>query len=164
MEFRLLKVSRKEAMKRGDKQYFTGRTCIRGHIAPRQVVNGRCAACHAERSWAESRYDIRKVMVKSARQRAAKTGLDFRITADDVPLDDCCPICRVAFHKKPQARMPSSEQNSPSLDRVIPALGYVPGNVAVICRDCNSKKGGASLEELERIVKFIKAHGYANHQ
>jgi len=41
--------TRAEARARGLKQYFTGRPCKHGHVAPRQVVNSTCTACSNER-------------------------------------------------------------------------------------------------------------------
>ena len=46
-------VSRKEALERGLKRYFTGKPCKNGHIAERFVSNGRCVECAHEcgRDW-----------------------------------------------------------------------------------------------------------------
>jgi hypothetical protein len=38
-------VSRKEAKARGLKRYFAADVCLRGHIAERNVCNGRCVTC-----------------------------------------------------------------------------------------------------------------------
>jgi hypothetical protein len=35
-------------------------------------------------------------------------------------------------------------------------LGYVPGNVFVICWRANFLKSNASLDELEKIMKYVK--------
>lgn len=45
MENRLEIVSRADAKAQGLKWYFTGVPCKHGHIAERQVVNGRCREC-----------------------------------------------------------------------------------------------------------------------
>ena len=46
-------VSRKEAIERGLKRYFTGKPCKNGHVAERFVSNGRCVECAHEcgRDW-----------------------------------------------------------------------------------------------------------------
>lgn len=41
-------ISRKEALERGLKRYFTGKPCKRGHVAERQSSNGTCMDCYAE--------------------------------------------------------------------------------------------------------------------
>lgn len=38
-------IPRKEAMQRGMKRYFTGETCIKGHIAERKVHSWACCEC-----------------------------------------------------------------------------------------------------------------------
>ncbi len=57
---------RAEAKKRGEKQYFTGTPCKRGHIAPRWTVNGQCETCRAE--WVKRNPERRKAAVKKYRQ------------------------------------------------------------------------------------------------
>lgn len=48
--------------------------------------------------------------------------------------------------------------NSPSLDRIIPKKGYVPGNVQVISWRANSLKKDANLRELADLGQFaVKA-------
>jgi hypothetical protein len=42
---------------------------------------------------------------------------------------------------------------SPSLDRIIPERGYVPGNVRVVSDRANRLKGKRSLEELRRLAR-----------
>lgn len=46
--------TRKEAIERGFKHYFTGRPCKRGHIKPRVVTGRQCVDCsrNAARMWA----------------------------------------------------------------------------------------------------------------
>lgn len=38
-------ISRKDASKNGRSKYYTGRTCIHGHDAPRYVSTGACTKC-----------------------------------------------------------------------------------------------------------------------
>jgi hypothetical protein len=40
-------ISRKEALERGLKRYFTGKECPHGHITVRHTVNGACIGCVA---------------------------------------------------------------------------------------------------------------------
>jgi hypothetical protein len=44
-----------------------------------------------------------------------------------------------------------------SLDRIVPELGYVKGNIAVISNRANSLKSNATLEELERLCAWLKS-------
>jgi hypothetical protein len=65
-----------------------------------------------------------------------------------------CPCCGVKFvlhwgtNRKP-------EPKSPSYDRFIPQLGYVKGNVFLICWRCNNLKRDATAEELFKIAEWM---------
>jgi hypothetical protein len=45
---------------------------------------------------------------------------------------------------------------SPSLDRIIPSLGYVKGNVVVISVKANAIKSNATLQEIEMVANWLK--------
>ena len=46
--------------------------------------------------------------------------------------------------------------DSPSIDRLIPRLGYVRGNVSLLCWRCNNLKRDATLHELKTVCKWLK--------
>ena len=46
--------------------------------------------------------------------------------------------------------------DTPSLDRLIPELGYVKGNVAFISYKANRIKSNATLPEVEAVVAWMK--------
>lgn len=43
-----MKTTRKEALEAGEQYFFTGRKCLRGHIAKRLVSSGQCTICSAK--------------------------------------------------------------------------------------------------------------------
>jgi hypothetical protein len=45
----MMEATRKAAIAKGDAQYFTGKACQHGHVAPRRATNGECLVCRAER-------------------------------------------------------------------------------------------------------------------
>jgi hypothetical protein len=45
--------------------------------------------------------------------------------------------------------MVSHSQNAPTIDKIIPGLGYTKDNVDIICRSCNTKKQDATADEHE---------------
>lgn len=47
---------------------------------------------------------------------------------------------------------------SPSIDRIKPELGYVEGNVAVISRRANMIKSDATLEEVSKVLEWMKGY------
>lgn len=44
--------------------------------------------------------------------------------------------------------------NSPSLDKIVPELGYVKGNIVVVSLRANQIKSDATIEELQAVAKF----------
>lgn len=42
-----------------------------------------------------------------------------------------------------------------SLDRIVPSLGYVPGNVAVISHRANRIKSDATADELRAVADWL---------
>jgi hypothetical protein len=55
----------------------------------------------------------------------------------------------------------TSHDASPSLDRINPAWGYQPGNIAVISYRANRAKGGMRAEELDQIASWMRGKGLA---
>ncbi len=99
--------------------------------------------------------DKRYYMWKGSHKRAKEQGSFWNLQLEDVPLiPDFCPVLGIPLDKESKRRGP----NSPSLDRVIPVLGYTPGNVCVISWRANDLKKDASVEELEAVVKYIRRH------
>ncbi len=95
-------------------------------------------------------------MLKNARRRAKDCGVPFSITEADCIVPAVCPILGIPlFRGKGQNGF---SDNSPSLDRIIPELGYVPGNVCVISYRANRIKSDASRAELHAIADYIDRH------
>lgn len=46
--------------------------------------------------------------------------------------------------------------DSPTLDRFIPELGYIQRNVSILCWRCNNLKRDANINELRKIVDWMK--------
>jgi len=99
-----------------------------------------------------------RVMVKGARGRAKEHGVPFGITAKYIkscfPKDGCCPITRQPFERGSGKCGPQSM----SLDRIIPDLGYISGNIAVISHLANTIKQNCTEPEVfRRIADYIEA-------
>jgi hypothetical protein len=100
-----------------------------------------------------SDWDRYKVyMVRRAKHRTKKLNLPFDITPDDIVIPEFCPI----FGIKLQVAERRHNDNSPALDRIVPELGYVKGNIIVISQRANVLKRDASLEELQALVDGLR--------
>jgi hypothetical protein len=93
-----------------------------------------------------------KYLLHGARKRAKDKGLPFNLTVDDVRIPAVCPVLGVPL--EPGSRQ--QKDRAPSLDRFIPALGYVRGNVRVISWRANSLKADGTIEEFERILAYMR--------
>lgn len=96
---------------------------------------------HPDRLRATRRTNDRK-------QRALKQGVPFALPTKDEPMCPvACVMCSAPFAPYPDALQPT-------LDRVVPDLGYVPNNVQWIHNSCNSLKGTYTLSE----TKVLASH------
>lgn len=102
----------------------------------------------------DSQRSVADKLIRSAKDRATKEGIAFSITTEHFDVPSNCPICDVEMRVATGIRGGASY--SPTLDKRIPHLGYVPGNVAVICKKCNSLKGDATSEHLRKIADWIE--------
>lgn len=95
---------------------------------------------------------ITQRMLRCARSRAKQQNIPFDLTADDIIIPEFCPILGL----KLEIASGKAEDNSPSLDKIIPSLGYVKGNICVISNRANRIKYNASLDELKKVVSFLE--------
>jgi hypothetical protein len=93
-----------------------------------------------------------KTLLILARSRAKKQGVPFDLQVEDIEIPINCPILGIplVFGKgKP-------EKGSPTLDKFVPSLGYVKGNVTVISHLANRIKNEASAEEVQKVAEWMK--------
>jgi len=90
-------------------------------------------------------------MIRRVQSRAHELGIPFNLTPDDLDIPDVCPALGI--------KLDSDERElKPSIDRIIPRLGYVKGNVCVISVRANRIKNNATADELRRIANYIDEH------
>lgn len=149
-----------------DKLAKNGKPCERGARHPGAHGNRWCPRCgrlerngHSrytkcanegwERRWAKN---PRRKLLLDSRYRAKKAGIPFDLTLDDIPqIPLFCPIfpwiaLEVSLGKK------HGRDNSPSIDRIRPNLGYTKGNIRITSWKANRLRNNATLKELESLV------------
>lgn len=99
---------------------------------------------------------------QKASERAIKMGLPFTISVDDVHIPERCPVFGIPLiSHRGEARKYWSD-DSPTIDRIIPSLGYTQNNIWVISWRANRIKADASLDEIKKIIEAMKrVSGYA---
>lgn len=90
----------------------------------------------------------------SATARAKKKKIPINITIDDIIVPDLCPVLGIKLERA----VGKAKPNSPSLDRMIPELGYVKGNIMVISHKANTIKNNSTIEEVESVLKYMQNH------
>lgn len=91
-------------------------------------------------------------LLAGAKNRAKRQGVPFSLALVDIHIPEICPVTGSAL----QRNRTKPGKNSPSLDRIIPQLGYVPGNVAVVSLRANAIKKDSTLEEVEAVTVWLK--------
>ena len=96
-----------------------------------------------------------RALLVNARARAKQRGVAFDLTLEDVSIPDVCPVLGLEIRKGVPGASGGSD-NSPSLDRIRPELGYVPGNVVVVSHRANRIKQDATADELELVARWLR--------
>lgn len=100
-------------------------------VAQNQRARERRVKCAADPSLWLSKH------LNFLRYSAKKRGIAFSLTVEDLETPRVCPITGWAI----QYDNRSIQRDSPSVDRKIPMLGYVPGNVRIISQWANTLRG-----------------------
>lgn len=95
------------------------------------------------------------VVWQNVHTRCRKTGMEFTLAKEDVVVPELCPV----FGFPLVVNTGHVKFNSPSLDRIDPSKGYIPGNVMVISHKANSIKQKATIEEVQAVLDYMKRVG-----
>jgi hypothetical protein len=97
--------------------------------------------------------DKKVSMLKRAKSRAVKKGIDFDLTVEDIIIPDICPVLGIPLFMGTKKR----HDNSPSLDRIDNSKGYVKGNVRVISWRANHLKSDSNIQELRKVIAYMES-------
>ena len=129
-------MSSKEAIKRAQTKY---------------AVNNKEAISKRHRKYRDTHPEY--FLWKSARQRARDKNLPFELEVSDIIIPEICPILQIPL--KLNSGRPGGKADSPSVDRIIPSLGYIKNNIQVISFKANMMKSDASISELLLFKEWI---------
>lgn len=116
---------------------------------PSDIVRGMVQSCGCIRRTRDGLSNTLEYrMFESAKRRAQSKGLPFNIEISDIIIPERCPLLDIPL----QDCKGAAGDSSPSLDRLLPHLGYVKGNVIVISHRANQIKSCASVDELMMIA------------
>jgi hypothetical protein len=131
---------------------------------PREVVLERRARWYeAHKVRAKQRYHATRTWLpwlnalRGSKQRAVKHNIPFTLTKEwaEARWTGRCEVTNIEFVLSDKR---SPYLFSPSLDRIIPTLGYTPENSRFVLHAVNALKGQGTDEDMLRIAKAIIEH------
>lgn len=127
------------------------------HRASQQRYKMKCLAANiALSSTGRARIKIGtwpKAAIVGARRRAKEKGIPFDLKPEDIIVPTHCPILGIPFVF---TNTNGFREDSPSLDRIVPELGYIPGNVMVISLAANRIKNNCrNADSLRRLADYM---------
>ncbi len=134
----------------GIERYGMSYNCVQ--CSKNKYANNGAAARERGRTWRQANRWY--VLLAKVRKRATDMGVPFDLDIENMEMPSHCPVLGIPL-------VFSSGQvkdDSPTIDRVIPKLGYVRGNVQVISQRANRIKNDGTAEEHEKIAAWIREH------
>ena len=105
--------------------------------------------------------------LKNARSRARRDNVPFSLTKEyllSIATDEC-PIFHTPFEWGVSGLgKGNTKDNCPTLDRILPELGYVEGNVAFLSHRANRIKDNGTMQEHYAIADWIWNHTHAKQK
>jgi hypothetical protein len=91
-------------------------------------------------------------MLIAAKGRAKRLNIPFDLITEDIVIPEICPVLGIKLERS----LSRFNNNSPTLDRIQPDLGYTKGNVRVISHRANALKSNMTLEEGCLVLKDLE--------
>lgn len=118
--------------------------------------NNVCREC-AKNRWKETATDKRVLyLLQRLRSKSKQISVPFNLEVSDIIVPDTCPVLGIPLSFGKETNETGWRDNSPSVDRIVPSLGYVKGNIVVISYRANRIKNDATIDELEKVSTFFK--------
>ncbi|MGA2886040.1 MAG: hypothetical protein ABSE80_12945 [Halobacteriota archaeon] len=120
------------------------------------LMSGNSKNCGCERQYHKTHGKSKTVeyyLFHHAKIRAKKKGIPFNLELSDIVVPEYCPVLP---HIKLNRGNQKLENDSPTIDKLIPNLGYVKGNVRVVSWRANNIKCDASWQELMSVATWLK--------
>ncbi len=94
-------------------------------------------------------------LLYAARARAKAQGVPCTITVSDIQIPKFCPALGIPLRSRMgTGQAPGS--NSPAIDKILPRLGYIPGNVVVVSQLANLIKTNATIDQILKVGRFYQ--------
>ena len=102
-----------------------------------------------------SNWDKLKISIQKSKRRARDKKQEFSVSTEYLlsiyPEDELCPVFGIKM------QLGGDRQNSPSLDRIDNAKGYIEGNVVWMSYRANFVKGNSNPDEILALADWLKS-------
>lgn len=132
------------------------RTCRKCHYAIQKSNFHRhpCRTKKRKRQYVlDEKINRREQCIMRMLKRRAKVKLiNFNLEISDIRIPKVCPVLGI------ELSFTNNHHNdsSPSVDRLIPALGYVKGNIQIISNRANRLKNNGTIEEHKKLIEYME--------
>jgi len=100
---------------------------------------------------------VEQAILQQCQKRAIKRGIPFDLTIEDIVIPLRCPYLDIPLT---YIQGLGHVQSNVSIDKIIPSMGYVKGNVRIISRMANQMKSNATVKQLQAFAEGIRRiHG-----
>jgi len=99
------------------------------------------------RAWSHSKW-----LYHIARARARRKNIEWGLEISDIIVPRKCPVLGIKLAMN--SVMP--KDNSATIDRINPKIGYIKSNVSVISNLANKIKSNATAEEIKKTYQWLK--------
>ncbi len=91
-------------------------------------------------------------LIHTAKGNAKRYNVPFELTVEDIiPFPAMCPVLGI-----PISLTDGERDTSPSLDRLVPEIGYIKSNVSIVSWRANAVKNYGTAEEHRAIADWIE--------
>ncbi|MGL4583653.1 MAG: hypothetical protein ACRCVU_11815 [Flavobacterium sp.] len=144
-------------VKYSGEEYFVCEGC--GEVKPESNFRKRKGGLISTgcRSCVNVKYipDPLRAHLNAIRCRAKSSNLPFNLTEEDLVIPEVCPILNIPIHQSwGTADIEDNKDSCPSVDRVIPSLGYVKHNVRIISARANRIKTDSTPQEIKLVYEY----------
>jgi predicted Rdx family selenoprotein len=125
--------------------------------ATKRGLNSYCKICFSPHNKGlYSKMGCMKRIWFVSKTNSRRTGMIHTIEVSDIPSPEKCVYTGMILNYSPGRRKKHSEyQNTASIDRIDPRLGYIEGNIQIITMQANRMKNDATIEELINFAKGV---------
>lgn len=97
-----------------------------------------------------------RFLLYSVQQRAKQKSIPCTLTLDDIVIPKYCPVLDIELRVNYDGGQ--ATDNSPSVDRMRPELGYVKGNIFIISKRANTIKSFGTIAEHQKVIDYMEKY------